>query len=84
VDQLFETRRAIHGVATRHRVIGLRWWPPAANVTSLDFLVEGLPGSLPAFRADLERAVGCQVAVYLAIQIPQEAWGRILVDAVAV
>jgi len=84
VDQLVETRRAIRGGAAKHHVIGLRWWPPAATVASLDFLVEDLPGSLPAFCADLEHAIGCQVAVYLATQIPKEAWGRILIHAVAV
>lgn len=84
MDQLIDTRRAIRGVAAKHHVTGLRWWPPAANVASLDFLVEDLPGSLPSFRADLERTVGRQVAVYLATQIPKEAWGHILVDAVAV
>ena len=85
MDQTIETRRrAIRGVAAEHHVSGLRWWPPAANARCLDFVVDGLPGSLPAFRADLARAAGRRVAVYLADQIPKEAWGRILVETVAV
>ena len=47
-------------------------------------LVEGRPDSLPSFRSDLERALGCRVAVYLAGQIPEEAWGSMLVETVAV
>jgi len=78
VEQLIHARRqAIHGVATDHDVDGIRWWPPTASPTWLDFLVEGVPGSLPAFRADLERALGCRVAIYLADQLSTDAWQRI-------
>jgi hypothetical protein len=70
-------------VASQHHISGLRWWPPTANPVWLDFVVENMPDSLPAFRSDLESAVGCRVAVYLADQIPREAWGRILVETVA-
>ena len=76
-------RRAIRRVASKHRVRGLRWWPPAANPVWLDFLVEDVPDSLPAFRTDLESALGCRVAVHLADRIPEEAWGRMLVETVA-
>jgi hypothetical protein len=76
-------RRAIQRVASQHHVVGLRWWPPTANPVWLDLVVEGWPASLPAFRSDLEAALGCQVAVYLAGQIPKEAWGRMLVETVA-
>jgi len=84
VHHLIDVRRqAIRGVASQHRVGDLRWWPPTVNPTWLDFVVEEAPDSLPAFRSDLEAALGCRVAVYLAEQIPQEAWGRILVETVA-
>jgi hypothetical protein len=62
----------------------MRWWPPCVNPTCLDLLVQELPVSLPAFRSDLERALGCRVAVYVASQIPRDAWGRILVETVAI
>jgi len=75
-------RRAIRGVAVQHQVRGLRWWPPTVNPIWLDFVLEELPDGLPAFRADLEAALGCRVAVYLAEQIPPEAWGRILLETV--
>jgi hypothetical protein len=78
VEQLIHARRqAIQGVATQHDLDGIRWWPPTASPSWLDFLVEGVPGSLPAFRADLERALGCRVAIYLADQLPADVWQRI-------
>lgn len=84
MPHLFDARRqAIHRVAGQHQVLGLRWWPPTANPTWLDFIVETAPASLPAFRADLEAALGCRVAVYLTDQIPAEAWGTMLVETVA-
>lgn len=83
VEQLIEARRqAIRGVASQYDVGGIRWWPPTVNPTWLDFLVEGEPEDLPAFRSDLERALGCRVAVYPVDRIPKEAWGRILVETV--
>ncbi len=84
VYHLIDARRqAIRAVASQHQVGDLRWWPPTVNPTWLDFVIEDLPDSLPAFRSDLESALGCRVAVYLAGQIPQEAWGSILVETVA-
>jgi hypothetical protein len=47
-------------------------------------VVEDRPASLTTFRSDLERALGCRVAVYVAGQIPKEAWGNLLVETVAV
>ncbi len=47
-------------------------------------MVEDAPDSLPELRSDLEHAVGCRVAVYLAREIPKEAWGQLLVETVAV
>jgi hypothetical protein len=49
-----------------------------------DFVVQGVPDSLPAFRADLERALGCRVAIYLADQLAGDAWQRIGPQTVAV
>ena len=84
MQHLIDARRqAIRRVASQHQVAGLRWWPPSASPVWLDFLVEGRPPSLRAFRTDLESALGCRVAVYVADQIPQEAWGRMLVETVA-
>ena len=76
-------RQAIRKVANQHQVGGLHWWPPTADPSWLDFVVEDVPDSLPAFRSDLESALGCRVAVYLADRIPQEAWGQMLVQTVA-
>jgi len=84
VHHLIDARHeAILGVARQHHVAGLRWWPPTVSPSWLDFVVEDVPDSLPAFRSDLEAALGCRIAVYLAEQIPQEAWGRLLVETVA-
>jgi hypothetical protein len=79
VEHLIDARRqAIHGVATQHDVEGIRWWPPTGSPSWLDFLVDGVPDSLPAFRADLERAIGHRVAIYLADQLTRDAWQRIV------
>ena len=64
-------------MASQHDIDGLRWWPPTADPAWVDFVVEGVPGSLPALRADLERALGCRVAIYLADQLAGDAWQRI-------
>jgi hypothetical protein len=78
VEQLIDARRqAIAGVAAQHDVDGIRWWPPTAAPGWADFLVEGVPGCLPAFRADLERVLGCRVAIYLADRLSSDAWQRI-------
>jgi hypothetical protein len=71
-------RPAIRRVATQHAVGRVRWWPPSINSRCLDLLVESAPPSLPAFRRDLERALGCRVAVYL----PGQITGGILVETV--
>jgi hypothetical protein len=77
-------RRAIRSVARHHEVGAIRWWPPSTHPAWVHLLVEDRPDSLPSFRSDLERALGCRVAVYLAGQIPEEAWGSLLVETVAV
>jgi hypothetical protein len=83
VHHLIDARRqAIRRVASQHQIASLRWWPPTADPSWLDFVVEDVPDSLPAFRSDLETALGCRVAVYLADLIPPEAWGQMLVQTV--
>jgi hypothetical protein len=85
VEHLNEPRRrAIRSIASRHHVAGIRWWPPlTGHPACLDFVVEDAPNSLSRFRTDLERALGCRVAVYLAGQIPAKAWDGLLVEPVA-
>ena len=85
MEQLIHARRqAIAGVAAQHDVDGIRWWPPTASPSWADFVVQGVPDSLPAFRADLERTLGCRVAIYLADQLSGDAWQRIAPQTVAV
>jgi hypothetical protein len=85
VEQLILARRqVIRGVADQHEVDGIRWWPPTTSHTWLDFLIEGVPGSLPAFRIDLEHALGCRVAIYLAERMAPETWRRIEAETVPV
>lgn len=52
----------IRELAHRHGLDAVRWWPPNEG----DLLVEGLPLSVRQLRAELERALGCKVAIYLA------------------
>lgn len=85
MEQLIHARRqAIRGVATDHDVDGIRWWPPTASPSWLDFLIEGVPDSLLAFRADLERALGCRVAIYFADQLSGETRQRLTASTVPV
>ena len=84
MEQLVLARRkVIRKVADHHEVDVIRWWPPTADLRWLDFLIEGVPGSLPAFRRDLEQALGCRVALYLADQMAPETWTRIEAETVA-
>jgi hypothetical protein len=66
-------RAEIRALASRHGLDGVRWWPPNEG----DLLVEGLPLKLRQLRADLERALGCRVAIYLADHLPEEARERL-------
>lgn len=85
VEQLVLARRkVIRQVADQHEVDGIRWWPPTADLRWLDFLIQGVPGSVPAFRSDLEHAIGCRVALYLADQMAPETWHRIEAETVPV
>jgi hypothetical protein len=64
---------AIRQVAGGHGIDRIRWWPPTYGPeSSADFLVDGELGSLRELRVDLERALGCKVAIYLAHQAPPE------------
>jgi hypothetical protein len=85
VEQLVLARRqAILGVANQHEVDGIRWWPPTASPRWIDFLILGVPGSLPAFRTDLEQVLGCPVAIYLADRMATDTWHRIEAETVPV
>lgn len=55
-------RGRIRELAHQHGVDAIRWWPPNEG----DFLVEGLPMTLRQLRSDLQRTLGCKVAIYLA------------------
>jgi hypothetical protein len=66
-------RGAIRELASRHGLEAVRWWPPNDG----DLLVEGLPLSLRQLRADLERALGCKVAIYLADRLATETRDRL-------
>lgn len=64
---------AIRRVAGSHGVAEIRWWPPAEEEqASVDFLVDGELESLRALRVDLERELGCRVAIYLADRAPEQ------------
>jgi hypothetical protein len=72
-DMVFERRQAIRGVADRHGLTGIRWWPPGQG----DFLVEDLPDSLRDFQADLQRTLGVPVAIYLADRLSDDDRARL-------
>jgi hypothetical protein len=68
----------IRELAHRHGVDAIRWWPPnQRDVPQGDVLVEGLPLSLRQLRTDLERALGCRVAIYLADCLADETRARL-------
>jgi hypothetical protein len=69
---------AIREVARRHGIEALRWWPPNEG----DFLVGGMPAGLRELRLELERALGCRVAIYLADHLSAEALGRLEAETV--
>ncbi len=72
-DLVLARRAEIRKVAETHGVPTIRWWPPK----KADFLIGDLPASLREFRADLERVLGCKVAIYLAGQQPEELQRRL-------
>lgn len=67
------TLRMIRELARRHGLEAIRWWPPNEG----DFLVEGLPLSFRQLRLELEAALGCKVAIYLADCLASEARDRL-------
>lgn len=71
-------RGAIRELASRHGLEAVRWWPPNDG----DLLVEGLPHSLRQLRTDLERALGCKVAIYLADRLESETRDRLREETV--
>jgi hypothetical protein len=71
-------RAAIRELASRHGLDAVRWWPPNDG----DLLVEGLPLSLRQLRSDLERALGCKVAIYLADCLAAETRDRLQEETV--
>jgi hypothetical protein len=71
-------RGAIRELASRHGLESVRWWPPNDG----DLLVEGLPSSLRRLRADLERALGCKVAIYLADRLEAATRDRLREETV--
>ena len=66
-------RAVIRELATRHGLDAVRWWPPNDG----DLLVEGVPLRLQQLRSDLERALGCKVAIYLADCLAGETRNRL-------
>ena len=66
-------RGEIRELASRHGLEAVRWWPPNEG----DLLVQGVPLSLRRLRADLERALGCKVAIYLADCLADETRDRL-------
>ena len=79
VRQLVASRwTAIRQVAGGHGIDRIRWWPATYGAeSSADFLVDGELGSLRELRVDLERALGCKVAIYLADRLATETRDRL-------
>jgi hypothetical protein len=71
-------RGAIQEIAERHGLDTVRWWPPNAG----DLLVGGAALDLRQFRSELERALGCKVAIYLAEQLPPDVRERLRSETV--
>lgn len=78
VDVVLARRAEIRRVATTHGVASIRWWPPR----KADFIIGELPESLRELRADLERVLGCRVAIYLTEHQPEEVRRRLTEETV--
>lgn len=72
-------RSKLRDLAHRHGLDSVRWWPPNEG----DLVVEGLPLSLRQLRADLEQALGCKVAIYLADCLADDTRQRLLSETVS-
>jgi ribosomal protein S3 len=78
-EDLALTRRSeIRRVAQSHGVESIRWWPPR----KADFVIGELPESLRELRTDLERVLGCKVAIYLVDNQPEEVRRRLTAQTV--
>jgi hypothetical protein len=78
-EDLALTRRSeIRRVAQSHGVESIRWWPPR----KADFVIGELPESLRELRIDLERVLGCKVAIYLVDNQPEEVRRRLTAQTV--
>ena len=78
-DDLVGARRAeIRRVAQAHGVESIRWWPPR----KADFVIGDLPESLRELRTDLERVLGCRVAIYLVDHQPEEVRRRLTAQTI--
>lgn len=73
-DDLALARSAeIRRVAQAHGIASIRWWPPRRA----DFVIAEPPESLRELRADLQRVLGCRVAIYLSAHQPEEVRRRL-------
>src|SRR2546423_8460718 len=78
-EDLVRTRGGeIRRVAQAHGVDTIRWWPPR----KADFLIGELPQSLRELRSDLERVLGCRVAIYLVDHQPEEVRRRLTAQTI--
>ena len=78
-DELALSRRTeISRVAQAHGVASIRWWPPRRA----DFVISEPPESLRELRSDLERLLGCRVAIYLSAHQPEEVRRRLTDETV--
>jgi predicted AlkP superfamily pyrophosphatase or phosphodiesterase len=77
-DHVLTRREEILEVADRYGVRGLRWWPPQPG----DFVVASLPDNLRQLQADLERTLGCRVAIYLVENWAEEARRRVEAETI--
>ncbi len=72
-DQIQGRMESIRGLAEVYGLEGIRWWPGSGDApASMDFLVAGQPDSFKGLQGDLEKALGCRVAIYLADRLPDE------------
>ena len=71
-------RAEIRELARRHGLDAIRWWPPNPG----DVLVRGMPLELRQLQADLERALGCKVAIYVADTQPEHVRRRLEEESV--
>jgi len=72
-DLAFARRAEIRKLALSHGVESIRWWPPRRA----DFLISELPQSLREFQSDLEKLLGCRVAIYLVDQQSEDVRRRL-------